>query len=789
MPKLSDQQVANLNLRLLQDSAEYLAREIIPQRERNRRYYDGKTPDGLNDVEGRSSIVDNIVRDTVETILPSLIRIFNSGDKLISIEGQGEEDVEKAERVEGWVNYVEGRQNPGFLNDYSWFKDALIAKDGWEKVYWTSVERVYREDYEAISKEALAELEADEDYEVLSKEPVKALVMDPLVGAPVEVDGWSVTGNKIEAEWQQRIEVLHPDSVLFPEGQTADRATWWFVSHKSQKRISELREAGLKVDDDISGPELDASNYETIDEIEDFRDDDDSELAGIDPSLRQVWVYESFIKADVDGDGIAEWNKVIQVGDMILELEQEPEPNMFHISPVIRTHQLGGDAVIDLVYDLQELMTALNRQVLDNVYLTNNPRAELVQGGMTQHTWNDYHNNAAGAPVRVKAAGTINPIVTGQLQPWTFSLLEYWEGKRENRAGVTRYNQGLDANSLNKTATGVMQIFQAAMQRIELIARVFAETGVKDKIRYIIDSSARYPEYVDSRSIRLQGRKLDITSKDIQGRYDLVINPAIGTGNKQQTLQNVTLLMNFYQQAAAAGLGPGSEQALYSINNLFNATREMIKAMGWRNTSDFLIDPMGEGAESLRDPVRPPQPNPDMVKAQTEQAKVQGDLQSKQEEIKAKREYDMGKLQVERERVALERERLQLEQAKLGQDLAIAQRQPDKAGRDNVVDIEDRIAERELKERELLMREREIDARIAAMARDGRREESSSRDDQSIDRIEQMVGQVLQVTAGPKVFERDAFGQVVAINGAPVLRDANGLVLGIGQQEEASNAN
>ena len=41
------------------------------------------------------------------------------------------------------------------------------------------------------------------------------------------------------------------------------------------------------------------------------------------------------------------------------------------------------------------------------------------------------------------------------LQPQVFQFLEFMNTMKENRTGITRYNQGMDANSLNKTATGI----------------------------------------------------------------------------------------------------------------------------------------------------------------------------------------------------------------------------------------------------------------------------------------------------------------------------------------------
>ena len=797
MAQMTDEQLAELNYRLLQDAANYLGEEVMPKRKRNREYYDGQNPETLRTMEGRSKVVDNLVKDTIEWIMPSLIRVFNSGDKIISIEGHDDADIEHAETVEAWVNYVESRMNPGFLNDYTWFKNALIERDGWEKVFWKRKETVARDDYEGLTPDLLAELKADENYEVLSEEEYAVDVMDDVTGEKLRTARLTaVTGNRVTEEWCLRIEVLEPDAVLFLEEMTGDRESWWFVSHKGKKRISELRELGFEVPDDINGPELDQSEQiRTYDQLQSMRTEiTDDDLGALDPSLREVWVYESFIKTDADDDGIAEWNKVVQVGDTILAREQEPEPNLFHITPVIRPHRLSGEGAADLVAELQDLMTALNRQILDNIYLSNNPRPEMDKSGMSAETWNDYHNSKIGHPIRVKRAGTVNYLQNPQLQPWTFNLLEYWEGKRENRAGVTRYNQGLDANSLNKTATGVVQIMQSAMQRIELIARILAETGVKDKMRYIIETSARYPEYVEERSIRLQGRKLNLNASDLQGRYDLVINPAVGTGNKQETLQNVMLLMDFYERAAAAGLGPGSEQAVFAVNNLFNASREMIKAMGWRNTGDFVIDPKGDNAKELRDPVQPPQPNPDVIKAQADAEKARGDLALRGQDIKQDGEEKQMELRLKAREVAVKEREVAVEEQRLGIELAQVQQGVDPATRGeggandagNVIDVADRLEERRLEERKLAMEERKTDAEIAKMAREGA---AAGAEQQQAQEAMAALEELKAKMDAPKVFHRDAFGEVVAIDNAPVIRDENGLIIGIGpENEEAANA-
>lgn len=159
-----------------------------------------------------------------------------------------------------------------------------------------------------------------------------------------EVTLHNVTGNRTKTERKLRVEALDPERVLWPEDQTLDRSTWWFVSYKSRMRLSELREMGFDVRDDIPDAELDTTDLESYRNLESYAgmDGDVTDLAGIDPSLRKVWVYESYIKTDTDGDGIAEWNRVLQVADEILESSPVTESHMYCITPVIRTHDMAG---------------------------------------------------------------------------------------------------------------------------------------------------------------------------------------------------------------------------------------------------------------------------------------------------------------------------------------------------------------------------------------------------------------------------------------------------------------
>ena len=449
-----------------------------------------------------------------------------------------------------------------------------------------------------------------------------------------------------------------------------------FIAHETRKTVSELREMfpDVKIPDDIQGWSITETGMYDQESIERFYDtsqtiglDDEGDTVYLDPAGRKVTLYECYVKADRDGDGMQEWVQIFRVGDTVLEVEEVAYPKIFTICPIPWTHRAVGHSLADLLFDLQDLQTALNRQILDHVYQSNNPRTEIDMSGASEDTIDDYLDNRIGGYVRVERAGTIRPLLYSPLEPWTFNLLEHWEQKRESRTGVSRLNGGLDPSALNKTATGVTQILNQAARRIEQIARIFAETGFRDRIQGILDLSAEYPDYVRGQIMRLEGNTMEMDPEKVTGRYDLIVNAGIGTGNKEQQAMHMMNLLNVHQQLAMAGMGPGSgDKQMVTMKNIYNVVRDLITNWGHRNTDDYITDPSDKNAE--RDPPAQPQPNPEQIK-----------LQIEAENDKAKNEIDKQKLAVDAEK--------------------------------NQADTQIKMRELDIKERELLLKERELSTR------------------------------------------------------------------------------
>ena len=153
--------------------------------------------------------------------------------------------------------------------------------------------------------------------------------------------------------------------------------------------------------------------------------------------------------------------------------------------------------------------------------------------------------------------------------------MEQWTGR-------TRYNQGLDAKSLNKTATGISLLTQASEQRIDYIVRVFAETGVGELMRFLVELNQRYIDQLQV--IRLQNQTLQVSPDDLSGVFDIDVNTEAGVGRKNKNIGNLQFyLANIAPFALNIGAATPGEWA--------KAAQKLLLEIGIRDPESYVRDP------------------------------------------------------------------------------------------------------------------------------------------------------------------------------------------------------
>jgi hypothetical protein len=623
------------------------------------RYYGKKYG---NEQEGRSQIVTRDVADVIEWIMPSLMKIFTSGDKVVQFEPQGPEDVEMAKQSTDYVNYVIMRQNPGFSTIYQWFKDALLQKNGVVKHYWDDSSETLREEYKNLTEEEFMALLMDDNVDV--KEHTEVISEE---GVPTSHD---VVVNRTYADGQVRIEAVPPEEFLIDKyAKTIDTAR--FVAHRVKRTKSELIEQGYpksKIENVFNNDEADYK----AERLSRFSHEQDNSPEGdIDDG---IWVTECYTRVDFDNDGIAELRKVTKVGDELLDNEAVDSVPFSSLTPIPMPHKFYGLSIYDLISDLQLIKTTLMRNLLDNMYLTNNGRYEVVEG---QANLDDLMTSRPGGIVRVRTPGAVNPLGTPQLDQNSFNMLGYLDSIREERTGVSKNSMGLSDGALksHQTATGVGQVMTAAQQKIELIARIFAETGMKDLANsvYMLVQKFEKPEKI----VRLNNRWTTLYPHEWKEKVDCVAQVGLGFGNKDMNLMHLGRLSQTIQMIAqhpSAGM-------LLKPKNVYNLVAEQIKAMGMKNVDDFITDPGDQDVPKKQGP------------SPEEQAK-QMEAQLKAEEIKVK----LQKLQQES---AIKQQEMQLEADIAAQDLQLKREEAQ-------VDMQIKAQELEIKKAELALKQQEL---------------------------------------------------------------------------------
>ena len=630
--KLTEEELVTRIRGEITDSLGYMGDTISTQREMAMKYY-YSLPFG-NEVDGRSQYVDSTVQDTIEWIKPSLMRVFASGDEMVKFSPHGPEDVKMAEQATDYVNYVFTKDNPGWEILYSWFTDALLSKNGIVKVWWDEYEEEQREEYRGLDELGFEALITQENVEVLEHTEYEGpegggYDIQPAVETQVALEPVMIHDVVIKRKSYNgkiKIENVPPSEFLISrESKNIQDAR--FVCHRVLKTLSELKE--MYPDQDIDRESLGGSDEDLMafsaERLERYQFDKSAEYwegwgnpISNEDGLSTYWLHESFLKTDYDNDGITELRKVCTVGSTVLANEEIDSIPFVSITPVKIPHKFFGLSIADLTMDLQLMKSTLMRNLMDNMYNQNFGRYAVLEG---QANLDDLLTQRPGGVVRVKSPNAVTPLVTPPLEPYSFQMLNYLDEVRESRAGVSRMSQGLNENALTShtTATAVNAVMGAANSRVELIARNFAETGVKDLMRTIYELLLKNQD--KERVIMLRNEWVPVRPDAWNDKYDCTVSVALGQGNKDQQMMHLSQMLQFAAQSMQGGLRIVTEQ------NMYNLGASLVKAMGFQNVDDFLTDPSQ---------VPPSGPSPEQQEQQMEMQIKHKELEIKAAEVEIK---------------------------------------------------------------------------------------------------------------------------------------------------------
>jgi hypothetical protein len=596
-----------------------------------------------DEVEGQSQVISRDVFDTIEWIKPSLLRIFTGGDQVCRFDPMGPEDEDQAEQESDYINHVIQDKNDWFRIALEWFTDALLTKNAYAMAYWDESTQVEKERYTGLAEIELAMMLQDKQIEIVaaSSYPDQAggapFPQDPMAGAVGQAVApmlYDVEIKRTRNRGQVKICVLPPERCKVSENtpsfslRGSDYFEYW-----DYKTVTEIREMGLKVE-----PEKAGSAETGRDTAEDAASDDLGEHRGDDgapdPSMKRMKVRMVWIRHDYNEDGIAEMLCVIVAAKQVLYVDECNGIPVASIVPTPLPHRHPGLSIRDAVTDLQRIKTVLWRQVLNNMYLANNGR----YGISDKVNLDDMLTSRAGGVVRVDGTpgNEIFPFTHPFVAQHGIGVMEYADQIRQSRTGASESFTGVDPNALGKSHSGVAinQLASMAGQRIELIARIFAE-GVKELFLSTHELTIKHADATRQDIVRLRNKWVPVNPSEWKRRDDLKISVGLGTGNKESMAANLVQLLGMQKE--------GMQIGIVKPKHIYHSAKELTKTLGFANADAFWEDPGDAPAPSA------PDPRMEKVKADAaaKQAEMQADAQM--EQVKAALKAQQGEADARRE--------------------------------------------------------------------------------------------------------------------------------------------
>lgn len=613
----------------------YLNTETTEDRRRALEYY-LRQPYG-NEREGRSSIVTGEVAEAIDGALPQLMRVFTTTEDIVYFEPKGQQDEETAKQATDYCNWAFYRDNNGLIILHNWFKDALLQKVGVVKSYWDERIDVTKEEYENLSEDELALLLSDQSLKVV-KQKIEYEEVPDMMGNIVQVPTFEVYVQRSKEIGQVKIENVPPEEFLISKSARSIEDSP-FVAHRRLMPRSELIAIGYDQDivDELPSFNDLSFNRERIARFPNGEQPDQNTT--LDFSMELLEVYECYIRIDEDDDGIAELRRIVYCGSKILEDEETDYVPFHSICPIPIPHKFFGQSLADRTMDIQLQKSTITRQSLDNLYLTNNARVGYVDG---QVNVDDLLNSTAGGVIRMKNPNALVPLTVPSTFGQAMPMLEYLDQVQAKRTGVSDAQAGLDPDVLsNVTATAVAAMMKSNSGKLELIARIFAETGVKSLFKGILHLMGKYQD--KPRIVRMRGKYVTFDPRTWANEYDISVNVGLGSGDRDQKLAMLQMVLAKQEQIIQQ-YGPSNP--LVSIGQYRNTLAKFIESAGFKDANEFMNEITPEQNAQLSQP-QPPSPDA--------QAKVAEMLaQVEREKTQAKSQIDAAKLELEKQTLEAE---------------------------------------------------------------------------------------------------------------------------------------
>ena len=637
-----------------------------------------------NEIKGRCNVVTHDVEDTVNWMMPDLMRTFASAEDLVSVKAKSKDDDNpyvigmdpqsgqpkyssrtKADLMAAYLSHVYFEDNDGLQVTHDVAFDGLVQRIGIWRIDWEDPEPQPSDIIEGVSEQQLQRYLSDPEYEILAFDEYQG------DNGPLFI---------LEVQRTPKMGRVHVEAVP-PEEFAIDKTAKSVKAAKYHRRrrkvyLSEIKKQYPEKADELSQTPGGDEGWQDDGRLQArFPGDNVSWSETDDTEGRQeVDLHEEFIRIDFDGDGIVELRSIKRIGNIILENVRVRSSGFVTWTPSRVSHRAVGRSIPDELKDIAVLRTEITRRYIDGLSQTITPRTfvntlafgedETGQNGLDALLDNEL---GAVIPVRGDPRAAVYETVTPDVSGPSLNALEYFDQRGQESTGVTKHSQGMDPSQMNKTATGIDLLQAAAKTRIEMIAR-WLGAGMEDVFKRILELLVEHQD--KPRQIKLFGDWCEVDPRTWSDEMAVAINIGAAGVSKQARLANLAMIAQKQEQVLMTA---GAGNPLVSLAHLRSTYAAMVGCMGFRDATLFF----GEVPEDF---APEPQPDPKMEevkgkleleKTKAEQtmaldtAKAQHAAMQEEQKRNSEREKATIELQLAREKAAAEmqlaRERMYME--------------------------------------------------------------------------------------------------------------------------------
>jgi hypothetical protein len=527
-------------------------------------------------VPGRSNHRSMDVADSVEAITAQIMPGFDY-DEIATFDADGAHDVEQS-RLESTICNRYLKINKGRIELQAAIRNALLLRNGITKTYVDKRVTVDEERYTGLDELELVDAQA----KTHPNQSVKITKLEPNADDP-ELTDLNLTRR---TEFRKlTIEAIDPANfVVYAEHTSIFLDSTALVGERRITTRSNLIARGF------SKAKVNALPTMSTDVQTQSRNRDaalTSQDTPGDRSLDNLQEWELYIRADVDGDGIAELRKIVYIGQQsagtILSNEMWPFQPYAAGTPFLLPNRFWGLSVYDKAIEIELLKTDGLRQYVDNLKNANFNEVTVLDGDVSMA---DVQNRRPGGHIRAERPDAVTPIPTVDTGSSSLAFLEYADAMRSERVGASLDLQNAAFQVAGESAHGVERVMAPKEQLAQLMARTLGETLIAETFRNIhrtlrefMPNTAEFPVARD--------RFVTATPGEWPGREEVTVVAGLSNAERLEKRQTMDALLVQQEKLFEAGQG----DVLMSLETYHSALLDWSRAGGISSPRRYWLDP------------------------------------------------------------------------------------------------------------------------------------------------------------------------------------------------------